>query len=80
MKDENTEWKDKVREELIEIIDKFLDVSEKGGWGIKYHHPIKEKYEDGSIVYNEDKINGVDLFIQFGFENKLVAAKEQEKA
>jgi hypothetical protein len=76
---ENTleeEWKVKVREELITTIDKFISMASTGGWGIKYQHPVLEQHEDGSKHYNTDKVTGVDLYIQFNFENTLVMVKE----
>lgn len=74
----NNEWKDKVKTELIEVIDRFLEVAEAGAWGLKYINPVKESFEDGTKIYDKEKITGVDLFIQFNFENFLVPIKDEE--
>lgn len=79
METNNEQWQDKVRSELIEVIDKFLALSTTGGWALKYQHPVKTQYEDGTKTHDTTKVNGVDLFIQFDFENMLVIVKEEEE-
>ena len=70
-------WNEAVREELIEVIDEFLQLAESGGYGVKYRHPIKFREEGGLTIYDKEKLSGVDLYIQFSFIDKLVPAKEE---
>lgn len=63
------DWRQEVEEELRQVLSKFLPISESGGWGVKYIHPIEEKYEDGTVKRNENKCTGAVMYIQFDFEN-----------
>ena len=79
METNDEKWQDKVRAELIEAIDKFLALSATGGWALKYQHPVETQYEDGSKTYDNSKVTGVDLYIQFDFENILLIVPEEVK-
>ena len=64
-------WRDSVKQELNEVLSKFLPLTESGGWGVKYINPIVETYEDGSAKLDENKAMGVVLYIQLHFENEF---------
>lgn len=69
MTENEKDWRQEVKEELDEVTSKFLPLSESGGWGVKYIHPIKEKYEDGTVKRDGNKCTGAVMYIQFDFEN-----------
>lgn len=66
---EEQDWRQEVEEELNKVLAQFLPLSESGGWGIKYIHPVHEKYEDGTVKRDENKCEGAVMYIQFNFEN-----------
>jgi hypothetical protein len=67
--EENVGWREEVEGELKEVLKKFLPLSEQGGWGIKYIHPVTETYENGTVKYDENKCVGAMMYIQFEFED-----------
>lgn len=74
---ESEDWRLKTREELIQVIDRFLGISSEGGWAVRYKNPLIEKHEDGSMIFDSDRISGVDLYIQFNFIDSLSVKDNQ---
>lgn len=64
-------WKEQVRQDIIVALDKFLELSESGGWGIKYHNPAIGLHEDGTVIRNKEEVEAVDFYIQFVFKAPL---------
>lgn len=69
-KNKELSWDEYVRGEVNSYLNTFLPEAETGNVGIKYSHPIKEKLETG-IVYDEDKIAGVEIRLVFKFMHDL---------
>lgn len=72
------EWESYVRDELNSLLDIYLPNSIAGNIGVKYARPIKESYEDGTIVKEEGKAIGVNISINFKFGNAVDVPKEGE--
>jgi len=74
----SSEWETYVREELNALLDIYLPNAIAGNIGIKYARPIKESYEDGTIVREEGKAVGVSININFKFDNTIDILEEGE--
>ena len=77
-KEERAEkWKEYVREEVNSYLDAFLDLAGEGNIGVKYVHPNKAVYEDGTSEPDTAKAEGVQLLLNFKFEKALFFTDEE---
>lgn len=71
------EWKEFVRKDMIGLLDKFLDISERAASNILYINPIKAKFETHTD-YDADKAAGVQLTFVLRFEDVIDLTEEKE--
>lgn len=70
------EWEEFVRQDVKNLLDVYLPISDQAATNITYSHPVKHKYE-GSTVYDDNKANGVQLNIFLKFEKPVDISKEE---
>ena len=71
-------WERWVRSEVQALLDTYISKSINANVNISYDYPIKERYEDGTIIVNKNKAEGVRVLIQFEFDGEVDITKPVE--
>ena len=61
------EWDILVRQEVMDHLDMFLPHTKTFNVGVKYTHPALATMENGTVIENKEKTNGVQLILDFNF-------------
>jgi len=68
-------WEDYVREEVGNILDLYLPITERGDIGIRYGSPILGTMEDGTDIVEYNKANSVAVTLILRFESPITMPK-----
>ena len=68
---ETLDWEAYVRSEVSALLETFLPISTAGCVGISYNREEEGTLESGEVIYNENKVVGVNILLSFDFGGKI---------
>ena len=71
-------WEHWVRSEVLGLLDTYLSKSANANVNVAYSYPVKEVFEDGSVMVDKNKATGVRVIIQFEFDDEVDITKPVE--
>jgi len=72
-----SKWEGYVRTEVNTLLDIYLPNTVAGNIGIKYAHPVIERYENGTTKIDGSKAVGVNISLNFKFLKEIDTPKEE---
>lgn len=66
-----TDWEAYVRSEVAGILETFLPFSNSGNVGISYTYAAEGETESGEPIYSDKQVIGVNVLLNFNFEEQI---------
>jgi len=77
LKEREEAWKENVKGSFTDLLDLFIDISDRAASNVNYIHPVKQKFEDHT-EYDETKAVAVQVTFLLRFEEPIDVPTENE--